>query len=146
MQLNNFLPQQQPMRLIDSIFEVNDRFAKCSATISENNIFYDTTIQGVYSWVGIELMAQTAAVFASHRSGQGEPQVGFLMSVRKFSSTKPYFKLYDLLNIVANCEFLEDNIGVFDCGIYNESQLIASAKLNAFVPTAEQAKSILRGE
>ncbi len=134
------------MRLIDSIIDVNEKSASCLATIREDNIFYDSTIKGVYSWVGVEFMAQTAAVFASHQCEGKEPQMGFLMSVRKFSCKNSYFKLHESLKVVANCEYLEGSIGVFDCGIYNDAELIASAKLNAFVPTAEQAKSILRGE
>lgn len=146
MQLEKFIPQQPPMRLIDVIIEVNDKLASCHATISENNIFYDATIQGVYSWVGVELMAQAAAVFASYQGRKNEPQMGFLMSVRKFSSSVPYFKLHDALRIIAHKEYLEDNVGVFQCEIFLNHKLIASANLNAFVPTKEQAQAILRGE
>lgn len=146
MNLNIFLPQQPPMRLIDAIIEVNEKLANCQTTINENNLFYDTSIQGVYSWVGMELMAQTAAVFASFNSGQQEPQMGFLMSVRKFSSSVPYFKLHDSLGIIAHKEYLEDHVGVFQCEIFIKDQLIASAKLSAFQPTQEQAQTILRGE
>ncbi len=141
--LENMLPQQPPMRLIDSILEVNEKFAKSRVKITENNLFYDSEICGIYAWVGIEFMAQTVAAFASFQSNQPKPQIGFLISVRKFSSNKPYFALGDNLTVIADKEYLEENVGVFACRIMLDDQVIASAKLNAFQPSENQVQIYL---
>lgn len=144
--LDTYLPHKPPMRLIDSILAVNHKQATSAVTITENNLFYDTTIKGVYAWIGIELMAQTAAAFAFFQGEQQEPQMGFLISVRKFESERPYFKLNESLTIIAQNEYLDENIGVFSCKIMIDDKLIVSAKLNAFQPTKEQAQAVLKGE
>lgn len=146
MNLENALPQQPPMRLIDSIIEATDQLARCQTTIKKENIFYDNDAKGVYAWVGMELMAQTAAVFASNQGEGDTPQMGFLLSVRKFESKEPVFTVGETLEILAKKIYLEDNIGCFDCEIKINNQLIATGKLNAFQPDEAHAEVILKGE
>ncbi len=144
--LDNVLPQQPPMRLLDAVIEVNHELAHCKTTITKENIFYHSDAEGIYAWVGMELMAQTAAVFASHQGKGDMPAMGFLLSVRKFSSDRPIFKLGETLEILAKKIYLEDNIGCFDCTIKLNHQVVATGKLNAFQPDKDHAAAILRGE
>ena len=140
-----FLPQQGPMQLIDSIIEINEKSAICHVIITKNNIFYDSSINGLYSWIGIELMAQTIAVFATSQKEQ-EPQIGFLMSVRQFTCDQPYFNLGESLTIIAKKEYLDEKIGVFECAIIKNNKKIATARLNAFQPSKDQLNTMLKGE
>ena len=141
-----FLPQQGPMKLIDSIVLINEKSAICKTVITENNLFYDASIKGIYAWIGIEFMAQTIAVFATSKNLQ-EPRIGFLMSVRKFAYDQPYFKLGDSLTIVANREYLDEKIGVFGGKITKNNRQVATAKLTAYQPTKNQLRNMmLKGE
>lgn len=131
-----FLLHRSPMLFIDSIVAINEKSVCCQAIIKENNIFYDSAICGVHAWVGVEFMAQTMAAFANYQKPQAEPQIGFLMSVRKFSCLQSYFKLNEVLTIIADNEYLQDNVGVFQCRIMINNKLVASAKLSAFQPSS----------
>lgn len=129
-----YLPHRFPMQLIDRVREANEISVTCEVLITPEHIFYDPMINGVHAWIGIELMAQTAAVFAALKKPRQNPAIGFLMSVRKFSSTLSHFKCDDELMIIAENEYLADHIGVFQCGIMLNHQRVASAKLNAVQP------------
>jgi len=110
--LERYLIQRYPMRLIDSVIEVTDHLVKCKAVVKEENVFYDPAICGIRSWVGLEFMAQTAAVFASFKNSQQSlPQIGFLISIRKFLCAELYFKLNDILIITAENLYMEDGVG-----------------------------------
>lgn len=129
--LEQCIPHRYPMRLVDSVLDVNAELARCKTIITERNIFYDPIINGVYSWVGLELMAQTAAVFAHWQSLQVKLQIGFLISARKFSCRQLFFKLDDILITTAVNEYLQEGIGVFNCQIELNGDLVASARLTA---------------
>ncbi|HLF66395.1 MAG TPA: hypothetical protein VI522_02140, partial [Gammaproteobacteria bacterium] len=77
---------------------------------------------------------------------QQKPHAGLLLSVRKFSSDQAYFKLGQKLMIVADKVYLEDNVGVFNCNIKVDNNIIATAKLNTYQPSKEKLKEILQGK
>jgi len=145
----NYLPHRGRMCLIDSILEVNEKCARCQTLITKNNIFYNPQIDGIYAWMGLEFMAQTAGIFAYFNDHSREnitniePKIGFLLSVRKFSCSQPHFKANDLLTIIADNEYLQDNLGVFQCSIILNDKLVAAAKLNALQPSAEELKNTM---
>lgn len=140
------LPHRAPMLLIDSIIAVNEQSVSCLTTVREDNIFYDPNIGGIYAWVGIEFMAQATGVFAHFCNPQSTPALGFLISVRKFSCLRPHFKLGETLTIMANNEYLQDGVGVFQCCIISNGGIVASAKLNALQPPPHQVEALLKGE
>ena len=132
--LGKYLPQCPPMRLIDTILAVDSKLARCKTTITTDNIFYDPNISGIYSWVGVELMAQTMAVLAHFPQPDTEPQIGYLISIRNFSCKQLFFQLGDTVIITAENEYLQDGIGVFACQIELNGCVVASAKLTAVEP------------
>lgn len=138
--INKYLPHRYPMQLIDSILDVNAKLARCRTTVTTNNIFYDPIIGGIYSWVGLELMAQTAGIFAYLSNPQTEPQVGFLISMRKFSCEQLFFKLDDMLIITAENIYMQEGVGVFDCQIELNGDVVTLAKLTAIQPAPQQNK------
>ena len=144
--LKKLLPHRGKMKLLDSVIDVNNTSATCQVTINKESLFFNHDINGIYSWVGIEFMAQTTAVFASFQHRAEKAKIGFLISVRKFSAERPSFELGETLTIVANNEYLENNLGVFQCEIFSHDKLVASARLSAFQPSDQQAKEILNGE
>lgn len=145
LQPDQLLPQRGTMKLLDKTIEINDDFSQSEMQVRDNNIFYEPAIKGIYAWVGIELMAQTIVLFASFHSSNKQPQLGFLLSVRQYKHKNLFFSLHDRLIIQANKIYLENNIGVFNCEIFCNHEIVASAKLNTYQPAQDKLKEILRG-
>jgi predicted hotdog family 3-hydroxylacyl-ACP dehydratase len=144
--LDDALLQKPPMRLLDRIITINNTHAICEAQITPQHLFYQPVIDGVYAWVGIEMMAQTAAVFVYAQQCQNEvaaPRIGFLMSVRQFQSSLTHFPAGQPLVTTAVNTLLDQEMGVFECHIHSDNQLIATAKLSAYQPNLQQLEHLL---
>ena len=70
---------------------MNLRIAK--TTITKRKYFYHSDAEGIYAWVGMELMAQTAAVFASHQGKAICQQWVFIKLLENFQAIVLFFKL-----------------------------------------------------
>ncbi len=135
MDLEKILPHKKPMILIDDIvdYSIEDDYIKSCVTINKDSMFYDDTIEGVSSCVGIEYMAQTIGCFAFLKDNLKEPKPGFLLGSRlydikadRFLSDKKYY-------ITAKRIFSEENIVSFECTINSEQEEeIAAATLNVY--------------
>ena len=143
--IENYIPHRQGMRLIDNIIEINDSYARCETYIHPSNLFYHASISGIMPWVGIEFMAQTVAAFAGFQQQKPKAEIGLLLSVRQFICTQPYFKKDSHLIINATKIYLEDNIGVFQCHIDINDENVASARLNTLQPDANSLLNLLSG-
>lgn len=138
------IPHKAPMRLIDRIVHVDEEHAITEALVTPGHIFYDTAVNGVYSWIGIEMMAQTAAVYVRGRTlTEKTPGVAFLMSVRQYTSIIPIFLSNSILRIRVYNTLLEEQVGAFDAEIFLEDTLVATAKLSAYRPTPEKLQHLL---
>jgi predicted hotdog family 3-hydroxylacyl-ACP dehydratase len=135
--IDKYLPHRPPMRLIDSVVITNGKLLHCETHITENNIFYDPVICGVNSWLGIELMAQTASIFLYFQNPQMKLQAGLLLGVRNFSCEELFFKKDNILLTTAENIYSQEEFSVFDCTIKSNNKIIASARLN----TAQNKKS-----
>ena len=142
--LENVLPHDRPMILIDEILEVDmDRkFVKASVTINENKIFFNKEINGISPLVGIEFMAQTVGCYSYYKNGEKIPEIGFLLgsrlyenSLEKFENGKTYF-------ITAQEIYTDNELVSFECLIYNDNKEVAKATVNVFQP--EDAKAYLK--
>jgi len=134
------------MRVIDTLIDVNDATAITQCIVRADHIFYDATVGGIPAWFGIELMAQTVAVFAGFQNPSPTPAIGLLLSVRQFSSTLAYYPLGTTLTLKATKAYLDANVGVFDAEIYNQEQRIATARLNTYQPHPDEIKTLCRRE
>jgi predicted hotdog family 3-hydroxylacyl-ACP dehydratase len=135
--LQQVLPHAAPMILLDKFIEASAEHARASVTITADSLFYQSTTQSVPAYVGIEYMAQTIACFAgANELKQNSPvRVGYLIGCRKYSPLLSQFKLGTELTISAKQIVSEPSgLGVFDCAIYCQDQLIVNAKLNVFQP------------
>ena len=88
--LEKILPHNPPMILIDTLDEVciDEGYVCSSVTISDDKIFYDSTIDGMDSFVGIEFMAQTIGCFSYFKYKKDEPKIGFLLGTRSYKFGK----------------------------------------------------------
>ena len=134
--LDDIILHKPPMRLIDDILCIDENFAKCTAKISRDHLFYQTEIDGVYAWIGIEMMAQTAAAYVygimAGKENQNAAKIAFLTSVRQFNANVDYYPCGSSLTVIAHKNLLEESYAVFDCEIWQEERKIASAKISAY--------------
>jgi predicted hotdog family 3-hydroxylacyl-ACP dehydratase len=140
--LEQVLPHAAPMILLSRFIEASDTHAVCSVTITETSPFYQPDSAAVPAYVGIEYMAQTIAAFAGANGlARGEAvKIGFLLGCRKYQPVVTQFNLADEL-IVSVTEVISEpgGLGVFDCTIRCQQQVVVTAKLNVFQPDDHQA-------
>ncbi len=80
--MDRFIPQRDPMVMIDELVRVEGKLTVTSMTVRENNIFFE---KGRLREPGlIENMAQTAAAGAGYAADleKREPQLGFIGGIK----------------------------------------------------------------
>ena len=89
-QLSGLLPHAAPMLLVDELISSTEHSAVIGVTIRDS---YPFTQGNVGTWLGMELMAQSAAVLSKIRSQQksDKPTLGFLLGCRSFIAHIPAF-------------------------------------------------------
>jgi len=135
--IEQVLPHDHPMILLDSLYDFCQEKATCCHLITAQSLFFDATLQGVPSYVGIEYMAQTIAAYANANElvNNRKVEVGFLVSSRKYKCDFPVFKLGMALQITAKQLYKDDSgLSAFDCAIFINDDQIASARINVFQP------------
>ena len=89
-ELTGMLPHASSMLLVDRLVSSNDCSIVIEAIIKDD---YPFTNGIVGSWIGLELMAQSAAVLSRLRNSDNspEPSLGFLLGSRSFIAHIPEF-------------------------------------------------------
>jgi predicted hotdog family 3-hydroxylacyl-ACP dehydratase len=89
-ELIGMLPHTSSMLLVDRLVSSNDCSVIIEATIKDDYPF-SNGLAG--SWIGLELMAQSAAVLSRLRKSDKsvEPSLGFLLGSRSFIAHVPEF-------------------------------------------------------
>lgn len=136
MDLNNILPHDKPMILIDDILEIDmkNQFVKTSVTIHEDKIFFDKDINGISPLAGIEFMAQTIGCYAFYKAGETVPKIGFLLGTRLYENSLEKFENGKTYTVTAKEIYGDNELVSFECLIYNENKEVARATVNAFQP------------
>ncbi len=136
MDLNNILPHDKPMILIDDILEIDmkNQFVKTSVTIHEDKIFFDKEINGISPLAGIEFMAQTIGCYAFYKAGETVPKIGFLLGTRLYENSLEKFENGKTYTVTAKEIYGDNELVSFECLIYNENKEVAKATVNAFQP------------
>ena len=139
--LENVLPHDRPMILIDKILEVDmdKKFVKTSVEISEDKIFFDKEINGISPLAGIEFMAQTIGCYAYYKAGQTIPKIGFLLGTRLYENKLEKFENGKTYTITAQEIYTDNELVSFECLIYNENEEVAKAAVNVFQPKDAEA-------
>ncbi len=141
--INNLVPHQSPMSLLDTLESYSENTLVSSLTVKEDSLFYEEL--GIPSWVGLEYMGQTIAAYGGVKArNEGKPvKIGFLVSCRRYESPLSHFKLGSKL-IVSVKEVLTNPSGlsVFDCSI-TWSEYLIRANINVFLP--EKVEEFLEG-
>ncbi|MCH4247970.1 hypothetical protein [Acinetobacter populi] len=117
-----YIPHRAPMLLLDELVEVKDNGCIAKVTIRPDMPFIEA--QGLPSWVAIEIMAQTIAMFGGvqERLKGNKPKLGFLLGSKRFEMAQDYFAVGEELLIEISLQFLNRHqIGIFDCHIQTET-------------------------
>lgn len=142
--LENLLPHRPPMLLLSGVLSVDEEGARCEAVVSKDMPFADR--QGnLPGWVGIELMAQTIAVWGGRNAqSEGRPvDIGLLLGSRKYTSKLNAFPCGARLIIAAEKIIRDGNMGVFHCTISFNQCTVAEAQLSTYLPPADELQQIL---
>jgi predicted hotdog family 3-hydroxylacyl-ACP dehydratase len=97
------LPHASSMLLLDRLISSNDCSVVVEATIKND---YPFSIGGAGSWIGLELMAQSAAVMSRLRNSEKstKPSIGFLLGSRSFIAHVPEFTPGQKVTIVVQID------------------------------------------
>lgn len=145
--LATILPHEEPMILIDDIidYSTDEKWLKSVVTIRKDSLFFDKTLNGIDSVIGIEYMAQTIGCYAFFRKQLSEPKIGFLLGTRLYNNSIKTFEMGKTYYILVKEVFVAD-IYSFECFIYNEEdQEVASATINVYQDDNGKIEDILNG-
>lgn len=145
--LATVLPHEEPMILIDDIigYSIEEKWLKTCVTIRADSLFFDKTLDGVDSVVGIEYMAQTIGCYAYFRKKLSEPKIGFLLGTRLYNNAIKTFELGKTYYILVKEVFVAE-IYSFECFIYNDKdEEVASAAINVYQNEDENIEELLNG-
>lgn len=133
------------MRLIDDIVTAGDDRVSVSARVTRDNVFFNAGEGGVPAWVGIEYMAQAAAVWVGrHCERLGRSiQPAFLISSRQFTASSPVFAEGEQLEVEVRADLVEPPIVVFSGSIRGHTgETLAEGIFSAYQP--EDVTAFLR--
>ena len=143
--LSSIMPHAKPMILIDDIvdFSIEEKWMKTCVTINEKSLFFDKSVNGIDSSVGIEYMAQTIACYAYFRANLSKPKVGFLLGTRLYNNSIKTFEKDKMYYILVKEVFVAE-IYSFECFIYNDkNDEIASATINVLQSSEDNIEEML---
>lgn len=147
MDVSAYIPHRPPMQLIETIDSFTDMQVRTITHITPEAGFYDAEAGGVPAWVGLEYMAQTAAVWIGldDESHGRAIEPAFLVSSRHFAAHMPVFSNGERLIIEVNVQLMESDVVAFNgniCG--RDGTLYAEALFTAYRP--ENVWDYLRGD
>lgn len=142
--IEDYLPHAAPMVLVDKLCSIDEESVHCQVVIKTTNPYFSDKIQGVPAYIGVEFMAQTIGVWSGYSTTckQQEPKVGFLLGARRYIAKQDVFLLGTTLDINATCIMLDNGMGVFKASIAIEGELVVTAQLNVYEPSAEKLLKI----
>lgn len=140
--MNNYsieqvVPHDAPMILIEQLVEYSDETSTCSVTITPQSPFYNEQIEGVPSYIGIEYMAQSIAAYAGALANDINEavRIGFLIGTRKYKTHEARFSKNSKLTIYVHKLYQDESgLSVFECQISENKKILCDAKINVFQP------------
>jgi predicted hotdog family 3-hydroxylacyl-ACP dehydratase len=138
--LEILLPHRAPMLLLSEVVDYDEQIVIALVHITRDSPFFDAAFSGVPSWVGVEYMAQTIAIWAGYQQRiQGKPvRPAFLLGCRSYVCNTAVFPAGITLELSAKPVYQDDSgIGAFDCVIactIDNIDIRATAQIKAFRP------------
>lgn len=137
--LHHLLPHRGPMCLLDRVIRVADETAVCEVDIRPGVSFH-LNDAGVPAWVGLEYLAQCAAVLGgvlAWRAGT-TPPAGMLLGTRSLKSTVAVFADHTTLRVHCRQQFADaGGMTAYSGHIDQDGQRLLEASFNIFLQTAD---------
>jgi predicted hotdog family 3-hydroxylacyl-ACP dehydratase len=110
------------MILIDRIVTCNLESLTAEVVVTSNSLFLTQNKQ-LPAWVIPEYMAQSISAWSGiHRLKRGQKiSNGYLLGIRRFTSSQPFFKIGTMLKITVKVTLKDQGIGVFDCNMSTDN-------------------------
>ncbi|MGS0677370.1 ApeP family dehydratase [Shewanella sp. 0m-4] len=137
-----FIPHRQPMILINQLLNHSHDSLLTQTDISANSPYFDSHLNGVPNYVGIEYMAQSIAALAGVEAHLRDDiiRVGFLLGSRKLKMHISQFDAGQSYQTRVTRLYQEESgLAVFDCQILHKQVVVAEANVNVFQPQDTQA-------
>lgn len=133
--LTKVLPHKPPMILINDVVDYNieEKWLVSKVIIDEKSLFFDRSLNGISSTVGIEFMAQTIGCYAYFKNECKTPKIGFLLGSRLYNTGIDVFPKGETYTLKVNEIFTDEQIVAFDCIMYDkDEEEVASATINVY--------------
>jgi predicted hotdog family 3-hydroxylacyl-ACP dehydratase len=132
----DLVPHAAPMLLLDRVLEHDDLRTVCSVRSEDSALFAEAS-GDVPSWVGLEYMAQCAAVhggLAAKQRGEA-PRPGLLLGSRRLQLHVPVFSAGRPLRVVVRHHRGELGLVTFDCWVESEDgdEVLAEGRVNLYI-------------
>ena len=133
-ELYKYSPHQGRMLLLDQIdnFNMEESILESTVYVNMNSEFYNKETSYIPIWVSFEYMAQSIAVLSgiNHKSNNDTPKIGFIISIRDFTSKRPGYKQGDEIHITVRQTFREGDLAVFEGATSVNGVLCSTAALS----------------
>lgn len=130
------LPHARPMILIDRVIGWSLEAIEVSLQVRVNMPFFEAR-KGVAAHIAIEWMAQACGAYVGIEAlatGR-QPQIGFLLGTRNFTSSVGWFSAGSDWIIRGDVRFRDAEAGSFDCAVRRGDETVASATLTLHQPS-----------
>ena len=146
-ELISIVPHRGKMFLLSRVigYDLEERTMEAEYHVTRDCLFYDSSADGIPSWVCFEFIAQTIGALSGIRNRiKGEaPRIGFIVSISQVKIEIPFIKTGSIVTIkVKEIESI-DMLYVFTGDIFLEGRKIFEGKLTVIDVDDEQAKTIL---
>lgn len=135
------LPHRGNMLLVKSLEHADLKNMRSSALaeLGKDCLFYDSSRNGLFSEISIELMAQGVGLFTCYREYlQGKPKIecAKLLSIKSYEIFCDTIPVDTLLRTTNEITLEEFPIGVYDCKLHlaEDNTLLARAEITAYKP------------
>jgi len=130
------VPHADGMLLLDRVLAHEATHTVCATSADRSPLFANAD-GSVPSWVGIEYMAQCAAVhgeLANRRRGEA-PRPGLLLGARRIAIHRDAFAKGDPLEVTARHHMGESGLVAFDCSIRSVSsgETLIEGRVNLYL-------------
>jgi predicted hotdog family 3-hydroxylacyl-ACP dehydratase len=132
----DLVPHSGGMLLLDHVIAHEATHTVC-ATSADRSALFAIPDGRVPSWVGVEYMAQCAAVHGklSERDRGDAPRPGLLLGSRRLEIHQPFFEAGDCLEVEARHHMGETGLVAFDCAIRSTAkrETLVEGRVNLYL-------------
>lgn len=146
--IHHYLPHRPPMLLLDKLMAVSPDTCHCQVKISQHGVLapFLTPEHDLPAWFGLEIMAQTIAVWSGwhqRQAGAAEIALGMLLGTRKYQVTQACFRAESTLDIHIQLLARDERIGSFDASVTAQDTHLAHARLTTCQLAPQELRTLI---